>query len=101
MFQSWCPVESDVSKVMNKTTLGLYSFRLFVDQAWSVQRVKDKPLPPRRLFTAGNARCKRPRAETIAKSGAQAKKRKVNMVKGSEENFDPSEGRKTRSMTSK
>ncbi|KAJ7892153.1 hypothetical protein B0H13DRAFT_1886891 [Mycena leptocephala] len=61
---SWCQVETDVSKVVNKTTLGLYSFCLFVDQVWTVQ-------------CTGNVCCKRP-----SKSDVPTKRQKVNMVKG-------------------
>jgi hypothetical protein len=82
IFKSWCQVETEVSKVVNKTTLGLYSFFFFVDSLWSVQRNENKHLPCHLSFTAGNARCKRLRAETIVKSGAPLKRQKVNMVKG-------------------
>ncbi|KAJ7353275.1 hypothetical protein DFH08DRAFT_804844 [Mycena albidolilacea] len=81
-FLSWCQVETDVSKVVNKTTLGLYSICLFADQVWSGQRTENKLLPHHLSFTTGNTRCKRPRAEAIAKSGAPPKRQKVNMVKG-------------------
>ncbi|KAJ7234501.1 hypothetical protein B0H12DRAFT_1142729 [Mycena haematopus] len=98
---SWSPVDTDVKDVANKTTLGLYSFRLFVDQVWSVQRTQGIPLPSRQVFLASNGRCKRPLAKDIARTGAPMKKRKVNMLKGDEENFDISEGRITRSMRRK
>ncbi|KAJ7277035.1 hypothetical protein C8J57DRAFT_1466352 [Mycena rebaudengoi] len=82
-------VETDVKDVVNQTTLGLYSFRLFVDSTWSVHRLNGKPIPVGRrpLITAGNSHRKRPASEQILRT-AIAKKPRVNMVKGDEENID-------------
>ncbi|KAJ7020491.1 hypothetical protein C8F04DRAFT_1196534 [Mycena alexandri] len=70
-------VLSDVKADVNDTTLGLYSFRIFVDCVWSVQKLKGTPLPrgPRPLVTIGQSNRKRPLAEEIAKTAAPKKRR--------------------------
>ncbi|KAJ7700953.1 hypothetical protein B0H16DRAFT_1902854 [Mycena metata] len=57
-------VGSDVRDEVNKTTLGLYSFRLLVDCVWSAKTVSKAgiPLGRRPLLTVGNSNRKRPRA---------------------------------------
>jgi hypothetical protein len=54
-------------QVINETTLGLYSFRLVVDQVWSVQRTKNKSRPRCLSFTTGNARPKRPPSRSLVR----------------------------------
>ncbi|KAJ7631609.1 hypothetical protein DFH06DRAFT_1337586 [Mycena polygramma] len=93
-------VITDVKAEVNDTTLGLYSFRIFVDCVWSTQKIPDESIlrGRRPLQTVGQSNRKRPRAEDIGKTAAP-KKRRVSMVEV--ENVDPSEGRVTRSQSKK
>ncbi|KAJ7601664.1 hypothetical protein DFH06DRAFT_1153683 [Mycena polygramma] len=90
----------DVSKDLNNTTLGLYSFRILVDCGWTAQKVvqMDGLDPgPRPLITAGKANRKRPLASTIAKVAAPAKRRRISTENN--ENVDTSVGIMTRSQS--
>ncbi|KAJ7180197.1 hypothetical protein C8R43DRAFT_941880 [Mycena crocata] len=76
-------VLSDVREDVNDTTLGLYSFRILVDCAWSAQKV-DKamdslPRGPRPIVHAGRFNRKRPLAAEIARftKAGPKKKRKL------------------------
>ncbi|KAJ7777655.1 hypothetical protein DFH07DRAFT_766402 [Mycena maculata] len=64
---------------VNDTTLGLYSFHIFVDCVWSAQKVGAAGgVPPcnhRNEQGAGHSNRKRPRAQEIAKSAAPKKPR--------------------------
>ncbi|KAK6971850.1 hypothetical protein R3P38DRAFT_3140101 [Favolaschia claudopus] len=95
---SWSRVQTDVLDVLNKTTLGMYSFRVFVDQVWSAKRTADAPLPPRTVVLSGNSRSKRPLAPVIAKAAVRAKRKSENMIGADKENIDINEGRVTRAM---
>ncbi|KAJ7106431.1 hypothetical protein C8R43DRAFT_1140555 [Mycena crocata] len=70
------PVLVDVKDEVNVTTLGLYSFRIFVDCVWSVQRIGEKPLPlgRRKVVGANQSVRKRPLAEKIAQTSAPKKR---------------------------
>ncbi|KAJ6562957.1 hypothetical protein B0H10DRAFT_1966315 [Mycena sp. CBHHK59/15] len=70
-------VGSDVREEVNKTTLGLYSFRIFVDCVWSAKHVKKGGLPPGHhpFVTLGQLNRKCPLAESIARTAAPKKKR--------------------------
>ncbi|KAJ7439172.1 hypothetical protein B0H11DRAFT_2205856 [Mycena galericulata] len=89
-------VGSDVRDDSNKTTLGLYSFRTFVDCAWSAKYVGTGGVPTGRrpLVSVGQSNRKWPLADAIARTAAP-KKRRVAIQ--DEENVDPTEGRRTRS----
>lgn len=74
-------VGSDVREDVNKTTLGLYSFRIFVDCVWSAKTVASVKLPsgPRPLLTAGHSNRKRPLSNAIERTGAP-KKLRIHIV---------------------
>ncbi|KAJ7359970.1 hypothetical protein DFH08DRAFT_801726 [Mycena albidolilacea] len=90
-------VGSDVREEVNKTTLGLYSFRLLVDCIWSSKTVSEEGIPQGRrpVLTVGSGNRKRPLAQDIAKTGAPKKKRRV--VTEEKENIVVDEGIRTRS----
>ena len=69
-------MESDVSEVKNMTTLGPYSFRVFVDCAWTKLHMgKEKNATGRRpVKQVGHGRRKRPMAEEVEKTGKKVKK---------------------------
>ncbi|KAJ7695825.1 hypothetical protein B0H14DRAFT_2650422 [Mycena olivaceomarginata] len=95
-------VETDVREVAYKTTLGLYSFRIFVDHVYSVQRTGNVVFTgPRTVTSVGNSHLKRPCIEEIAKTGAPKKKAKINILKGNKENMDLAVGRVIRSQAKK
>ncbi|KAJ7185883.1 hypothetical protein C8R46DRAFT_1289221 [Mycena filopes] len=80
----WCKAVretagSDVREEFNKTTLDLYSFRVFVDCVWSTKTVSAAEMPKgrRALKSAGNGTRKRPRASDILKTGGTKKKRRI------------------------
>jgi hypothetical protein len=84
----------DVTHDVNSTTLGLYNFRIFVDCAWSAQKIAGSgglALGLRRVESAGPANRKRPRANEIAKPEVARKKLRVSLVE--KENIDTSEER--------
>ncbi|KAJ7443076.1 hypothetical protein B0H11DRAFT_1932063 [Mycena galericulata] len=89
-------VGSDVRDDINKTTLGLYSFRTFVDCGWSAKYVGTGGVPTGRrpLISIGQSKRKRPLVDAIARTAAPKKRR---VVIEDEENIDPVEGRRTRS----
>ncbi|KAJ7176357.1 hypothetical protein C8R43DRAFT_1198025 [Mycena crocata] len=91
-------VTSDVRDDVNETTLGLYSFRIFVDCAWTAQKVaktmEGLPRGPRPTVHAGRSNRKRPLAADIARSAAP-KRKKVRIEE--QENVDISAGITTRS----
>ncbi|KAJ7467278.1 hypothetical protein B0H11DRAFT_2197385 [Mycena galericulata] len=91
-------VGSDVRDDSNKTTLGLYTFRTFVDCAWSAKYVGTGGVPTGRrpLVSVGQSNRKRPLADAIARTAAPKKRR---VVMQDEENVDPTEGRRTRSVS--
>ncbi|KAJ7603083.1 hypothetical protein FB45DRAFT_1124318 [Roridomyces roridus] len=98
-------VQTDVQDIIDSTTLGTYSFQIFVDCAWSAKRVNqsNKVLKGRRPTEKGGNR-KRPRAEDIEATKAKAvqnKKRKLELDEQErrKENFAPCEGRVTRSRS--
>ncbi|KAJ7458455.1 hypothetical protein FB451DRAFT_1182654 [Mycena latifolia] len=67
---------ADVREDVNKTMLGLYSFRVFVDCVWLAQKVGDTvPLGRCPVLSAGTSIRKRPRIEDIAKTAAPKKRR--------------------------
>ncbi|KAJ7891589.1 hypothetical protein B0H14DRAFT_2560649 [Mycena olivaceomarginata] len=80
--QSRSRVETDVKDVANKTTLGLYSFRVLVDHVYSVQQIKDiEERPSRRpIICVGNAHCKHPFTEVIAKQEHQTRSHQGNIL---------------------
>jgi hypothetical protein len=90
-------VGSDVREEANKTTLGLYSFRLLVDCIWSSKTVSEEGIPQGRrpVLTVGSGNRKRPLAHNIEKTGAPKKKRRV--VTEEKENIVVDEGIHTRS----
>ncbi|KAJ7801825.1 hypothetical protein B0H14DRAFT_2614946 [Mycena olivaceomarginata] len=96
--QSHSRVETDVKDMANKTTLGLYSFRVLVNHIYSVQQTKDIEERPghQPMICVGNAHRKRPFAEVIAKTGAPNKMRKMNILKENDKNVDVTQGRITR-----
>lgn len=88
----------DVREEVNKTTLGLYSFRIFVDCAWSKQKVAKSgglPLGARPVLKVGSSNRKRPCAGDIAKTAAPKKRRVV--VEEKENNEVQARGIVTRS----
>ncbi|KAJ7877069.1 hypothetical protein B0H14DRAFT_3130263 [Mycena olivaceomarginata] len=90
----------DVKDEVNNTTLGLYSFRVFVDCVWSAQKIALEPGPllvgRRKVLTSNQSVRKRPRADKIAKTSAP-KRRKVEVVEDIE-NVNPVAGIMTRSQ---
>jgi hypothetical protein len=91
----------DVSEDVNSTTLGLYSFRIFVDCAWTTQKVDQAggfPSGRHPLLGAGQSNHKRPLAKDIANIGA---KRKQTLIPIQQENLDLSQGILTRSKRRK
>ncbi|KAJ6628119.1 hypothetical protein B0H10DRAFT_1940673 [Mycena sp. CBHHK59/15] len=71
-------VGSYVCEDVNLTTLGLYSFRIFVDCGWTAQKLKAAkmtiPTGRRPVLAAGKGNCKRPLANQIARSAAPKKR---------------------------
>ncbi|KAJ7801804.1 hypothetical protein B0H14DRAFT_3782432 [Mycena olivaceomarginata] len=91
-------VGTDVRDEVNSTTLGLYSFRIFVDCAWMTQKVAVSgglPVGRREVNTIGQSNRKRPLASDIAKHDRAKKPRQALEEK---ENIDVSEGIMTRSQ---
>ncbi|KAJ7461907.1 hypothetical protein FB451DRAFT_1180921 [Mycena latifolia] len=87
---------TEVREDVNKTTLCLYSFRVFVDCVWLAQKVGDTvPLGWHPVLSAGTSTRKRPRIEDIGKTAAP-KKRRV-CVAAVKENIDLYSGIRTRS----
>ncbi|KAJ7888620.1 hypothetical protein B0H14DRAFT_3127234 [Mycena olivaceomarginata] len=90
----------DVKDEVNNTTLGLYSFRVFVDCVWSAQKIALEPGPllvgRRKVLTSNQSVRKRPHADKIAKTSAP-KRRKVEVVEDIE-NVNPVAGIMTRSQ---
>ncbi|KAJ7875925.1 hypothetical protein B0H14DRAFT_3130614 [Mycena olivaceomarginata] len=90
----------DVKDEVNNTTLGLYSFRVFVDCVWSAQKIALGPGPllvgRRKVLTSNQSVRKRPHADKIAKTSAP-KRRKVEVVEDIE-NVNPVAGIMTRSQ---
>ncbi|KAF8187043.1 hypothetical protein K438DRAFT_1973222 [Mycena galopus ATCC 62051] len=84
----WEKMLSDVKADVNSTTLRLYSFQIFVDCVWSIQKLRDTPLPssPRPLIKSGNSNRKRPLVEVISKTAAP-KKHRISM--DNVKNIDP------------
>ncbi|KAJ7680017.1 hypothetical protein B0H17DRAFT_1138787 [Mycena rosella] len=68
---------ADVREEVNRTTLGLYSFRVLVDCAYSVKYIAKGQLPtgPHPVLSFGQSNRKRPLAAEIARTGAPKKKR--------------------------
>lgn len=86
----WSEVQVDVSQVYNSTTLGLYSFRVFVDAIWSLAKVTNIPMGRRPLEIIGKSHRKRPLADDIKKTAVRiSKKPKVNMLVGKENSVPP------------
>ncbi|KAJ7089611.1 hypothetical protein C8R44DRAFT_751354 [Mycena epipterygia] len=85
---------------VNNTTLGLYSFRVFVDCVWSVQKIALEPGPllvgRRKVLTSNQSIHKLPHADKIAKTSAP-KRRKVEVVEDIE-NANPLAGIMKRSQ---
>ncbi|KAJ7159319.1 hypothetical protein C8R43DRAFT_1234061 [Mycena crocata] len=79
-------VTSDVRDDVNETTLGLYSFRIFVDCAWTAQKVaktmEGLPRGPRPTVHAGRSNRKRPLAADIARSAAPKRKKGLQLGVG-------------------
>ncbi len=57
--------EEDILKVQHKTTLGPYSFDLFVTAVWSADWVENLPATKRTPVIYGKSVCKRPRAISL------------------------------------
>ncbi|KAJ7831609.1 hypothetical protein B0H14DRAFT_3463944 [Mycena olivaceomarginata] len=92
---------SDVKYGVNSTTLGLYSFRVFVDCGYSQEKVAQSgglPRGSRLLVSAGKSNRKRPLAADIAKTERPAKRQ---MISHDKENIDLSVGIMTRSQRKK
>jgi hypothetical protein len=69
---------------MNSTTLGLYSFRVFVDCVYSLEKVAQSgglPRGSRPLVSAGRSNRKRPLAADIAKTEQPAKRQMISREK--------------------
>ncbi|KAF8992976.1 hypothetical protein BDZ89DRAFT_1053921 [Hymenopellis radicata] len=62
---SKCYREEDILKVQHKTTLGPYSFDLFVAAVWSADRVENLPATKRTPVIYGKSVRKRPRAISL------------------------------------
>ncbi|KAJ7845732.1 hypothetical protein B0H14DRAFT_2584555 [Mycena olivaceomarginata] len=91
-------VGTDVRNEVNSTTLDLYSFRIFVDCAWTTQKVAVSgglPVGRREVNTIGQSNRKRPLASDIAKHDRAKKPRQALEEK---ENIDVSEGIMMRSQ---
>lgn len=76
-------LEQDVKHCVNETTLGPYSFRIFVDAAWTQEHmVKAGKVGPgrRKRISAGPANLKRPRIADIQSS--QSSKSQVLLFVG-------------------
>ncbi|KAJ7844590.1 hypothetical protein B0H14DRAFT_3139294 [Mycena olivaceomarginata] len=90
----------DVKDEVNNTTLGLYSFWVFVDCVWSAQKIALGPGPllvgRRKVLTSNQSVPKRPHTDKIAKTSAP-KRRKVEVVEDIE-NVNPVAGIMTRSQ---
>ncbi|KAJ7712560.1 hypothetical protein B0H14DRAFT_3171855 [Mycena olivaceomarginata] len=70
----------DVKDEVNNTTLGLYSFRVFIDCVWSAQKIALEPGPllvgRRKVLTSNQSVRKRPCADKIPKPQPQETARK-------------------------
>lgn len=77
----------------NSTTLGLYSFQVFVAAAWTAKKVPkglSVSAARRPVTVVETARRKRPLASQIAKTAqGGAKKNLANMLKVHDENLPP------------
>ena len=71
-------MQDDVSDVVNNTTLGPYSFRVFVDCGWTEKRMKQSKAAPqligrRPIQQVSHGKRKRPLLETIARTNKKSK----------------------------
>lgn len=106
--QSLMKVEQDVKDKLNKTTLGPYSFQLFVQASWTMAKISKSathkiPRGRRPLITTEHGRLKRPLAADIRRTGRESKAKRprtTNLLQG-KENQDVlgSETHSTRSQT--
>lgn len=90
----------DVKDEVNNTTLGLYSFWVFVDCVWSAQKIALEPgallVGRRKVLTSNQSVRKQPWADKITKTSAP-KRCKVEVVEDIE-NVNPVAGIMTRSQ---
>ncbi|KAJ7680035.1 hypothetical protein B0H17DRAFT_1182162 [Mycena rosella] len=75
--QQLATVGADVREEVNKTPLGLYSFRILVNCAYSVKYIAKGKLPagPHPVLSFGQSNRKQPLTAEIARTGAPKKKR--------------------------
>ncbi|KDR73757.1 hypothetical protein GALMADRAFT_212561 [Galerina marginata CBS 339.88] len=93
------PMDHDVRNIFNATTLGPYSFSVFIQAAWTEKKVGgSKPKGCRPLEIVGASHRKRPLVSNI-KNKEPAKKKRRNILANGPENCEPSE-LNTRTMRS-
>ena len=65
-----------MSELVNTTTLGPYSFRVFIDCGWTEKRMASVPKPVGRRASehVDHGKRKRPTVEAIARTGKKTKK---------------------------
>ncbi|KAF8954277.1 hypothetical protein BDZ97DRAFT_2081817 [Flammula alnicola] len=104
--EDWWPIQSvsvmdhDVRNIFSSTTLGPYSFSVFIQGAWTEKKVGDEvPKGRRPLQAISSSRRKRPRASDFKTSGEPAKKKPKNILANNTENIEPVE-LNTRTMRS-
>lgn len=89
---------SDVREDYNLTTLGPYSFHVFVASAWTAKHVSKVPQGRRPKLVAGRSHRKRPLAEDISKKdGSIRKRQKLEVKLATEEDIGLDIGRVLRS----
>ncbi|KAK7001646.1 hypothetical protein R3P38DRAFT_3326957 [Favolaschia claudopus] len=95
--KGWCSASSELVTVdmahdVNDTTIGLYSFRIFVDCAWTTTKLKAgegfQSDQWRRAATVGRSKRKRPSATTIADHD-KARKKQKQQASELKENIEP------------
>ncbi|KDR70587.1 hypothetical protein GALMADRAFT_214364 [Galerina marginata CBS 339.88] len=85
------PMDYDVRNIFNVTTLGPYSFSVFIQAAWTEKKVGgSKPKGCRPLEIVGASHRKRPLVSNI-KNKEPAKKKQRNILANGPENCEPSE----------
>ena len=88
-------MDHDVKNIVNKTTLGPYSFDVFVQGAWTTKKTNKVPKgrrPLQAVSGTGGTRRKRPLAADILKTVPQPPSKKLkNLLANDDENILPVE----------
>ncbi|KDR76076.1 hypothetical protein GALMADRAFT_210772 [Galerina marginata CBS 339.88] len=97
--QTVAAMDHDVKNIYSSTTLGPYSFSVFIQCAWTVKKVGDTvPKGCRPLHAISHSQYKRPLASDI-KANEPAKKKPKNILADGLENAEPAD-LNTRTMRS-